>query len=112
MVPRNYSKLLRTLSLTIFHPIVEKLVRYIHLQSSLALSGDSQTVRLNKYLPATIPDMSKPVCFFVGAMAHGDDNFADAFGLDDRVSLSEFPLSASVACSKLTNAFEELWNVL
>jgi rRNA small subunit pseudouridine methyltransferase Nep1 len=45
-------------------------------------------------------------------MAHGEDNFADEFGIDDRVSLSEFPLSASVACSKLTNAFEELWNIL
>jgi len=56
--------------------------------------------------------LSKPVCFFVGAMAHGEDNFADEFGIDDRVSLSEFPLSASVACSKLTNAFEELWNIL
>ena len=63
-------------------------------------------------MPSTIDDLTKPVCFFVGAMAHGVDSFADEFALDDRVSLSQFPLSASVACSKLTNSFEEIWNIL
>lgn len=77
-----------------------------------ALSGDGPTVRLGSYLPTAIPDLTKPVCFFVGAMAHGEDNFADVFGVDDRVSLSQYPLSASVACSKLTNAFEEIWDIL
>lgn len=78
----------------------------------ITLSGDAPAVRLGQYLPSTLPDINQPICFFVGAMAHGVDNFGDEFGLDDKISLSEYPLSAAVAVSKLTCAFEELWNVL
>jgi rRNA pseudouridine-1189 N-methylase Emg1 (Nep1/Mra1 family) len=60
------------------------------------------------------------VCFFVGAMAHGEDNFADMYA-DEKLSVSEYSLSASVACSKITNgnsskihrlAFELLYEIL
>ncbi|KAJ3058238.1 Ribosomal RNA small subunit methyltransferase mra1, partial [Quaeritorhiza haematococci] len=56
----------------------------------ITLSADVPTVRLNSYLPTLPTDTS--ICFFVGAFAHGPDEFADAYGLDDKISLSEYPL--------------------
>jgi rRNA small subunit pseudouridine methyltransferase Nep1 len=73
----------------------------IFFNSWLVLSGDAPCVRLEEYLP-TILNLEEPVCFFVGAMAHGEDNFADMFA-DEKLSVSEYSLSASVACSKITN---------
>jgi rRNA small subunit pseudouridine methyltransferase Nep1 len=54
----------------------------------------------------------EPVCFFIGAMAKGEDAFADSHGIDDRVSVSQYGLSASVVCGKTACAFEEIWNIL
>ncbi len=31
---------------------------------------------------------------------HSEDTFADKYNLDEKVSISHYPLSASVACSK------------
>jgi rRNA small subunit pseudouridine methyltransferase Nep1 len=76
----------------------------------ITLSGDVPTIRLSKYV-ATLPTNEGPICFFVGAMAHGDDDFADNL-CDEKISISEYPLSASVACGKVVNAFEDLWDVL
>ena len=76
------------------------------------LSADAPTVRLSQYLPSTIEDTNQPICFFIGAMAHGPDNFADEFGLNDKIGISEYPLSAAAVCSRVTGAFEELWNVM
>jgi len=64
----------------------------------LALSGDAETIRLSKYLP-TLPTTHN-VAVFVGAMARGRDDFADAY-VDHKISISEYPLSASVACGKV-----------
>ena len=50
-----------------------------------------------------------PVVFVVGAMAHGA---VEADYVDEWMAISKFPLSGSVACSKLTNAYEQLWGVL
>lgn len=38
---------------------------------------------------------------FVGAMARGKDDFADAY-VDEKIGISDYPLSASVACGKVT----------
>lgn len=37
---------------------------------------------------------------FVGAMARGKDDFADAY-VDEKIGISDYPLSASVACGKV-----------
>jgi hypothetical protein len=37
---------------------------------------------------------------FVGAMARGKDDFADHV-VDEKISISDYPLSASVACGKV-----------
>lgn len=63
-----------------------------------ALSGDSPTQRLSKYLP-TLPTTHN-LAVFVGAMARGRDDFADAY-VDEKISISEYALSASVACGKV-----------
>ena len=63
-----------------------------------ALSGDCPTQRLSKYLP-TLPQTHN-IAVFVGAMARGRDDFADAY-VDEKISISEYSLSASVACGKV-----------
>lgn len=64
----------------------------------IALSGDAPTIRLSKYLP-TLPE-THSVAVFVGAMARGRDDFADGF-VDEKISISDYSLSASVACGKV-----------
>ncbi|OAX41099.1 Nep1-domain-containing protein [Rhizopogon vinicolor AM-OR11-026] len=75
----------------------------------LTLSGDAPTVRLSRYLP-TLPE-THSVAVFVGAMARGRDDFADHV-VDEKISISDFPLSASVACGKFCCALEELWDIV
>lgn len=75
----------------------------------LTFSGDSQTTKLSDYLPKVPQD--KSICVFVGAMAHGEDNFADAL-VDEKISISNYSLSASVACGKLCCSLEDLWDVV
>ncbi|TPX68422.1 hypothetical protein SpCBS45565_g03125 [Spizellomyces sp. 'palustris'] len=75
----------------------------------ITMSSEVQAVRLNSYV-ATLPT-DEPVVYFIGAMAHGPDNWVDDI-VDDKISISEYPLSASVTCGKLTCAYEEMWSVL
>ena len=58
----------------------------------------------------TIPE-DKTIVVAVGAMAHGTDDFADSY-VDDKISVSEYSLSASVACGKIAGAVEDLWGIL
>ncbi|WWC68099.1 uncharacterized protein I206_102020 [Kwoniella pini CBS 10737] len=96
----------------------EKLLRVIknpitdHLPTNtikLTLSADAPTIRLSQFLP-TLPE-THSVCVFVGAMARGADNFADQF-VDQKISISDYSLSASVACGKFCCAMEEIWNII
>ncbi|PWY98671.1 Nep1-domain-containing protein [Testicularia cyperi] len=75
----------------------------------VTLSFDSPVQRLSNYLP-TIPE-NHSIAVFVGAMAHGQDNFADAV-VDEKISISEYSLSASVACGKFCCALEDFWGVV
>jgi hypothetical protein len=59
-------------------------------------------VRLSKYLP-NLPQTG-PIAIFVGAMARGSDDFADGL-VDEKISVSDYPLSASVACGKVPLSF-------
>ncbi|KAI9882881.1 MAG: Phosphatidylinositol-4-phosphate 5-kinase [Watsoniomyces obsoletus] len=75
----------------------------------VTLSYDAPVVRVRDY----IHDLSanESICVFVGAMAKGNDNFADAM-VDDKISVSNYSLSASVACSKFCHAAEDVWNII
>ncbi|KAG8996504.1 18S rRNA pseudouridine methyltransferase, partial [Tulasnella sp. 427] len=75
----------------------------------ITLSGDAQTIRLSEYLPRIPADHS--IAVFVGAMARGRDDFADGI-VDEKISISNYPLSASVACGKFCCAMEDLMNVV
>jgi len=75
----------------------------------LTLSGDSPTIRLSRYLP-TLP-ITHSIAVFVGAMARGKDDFADGV-VDEKISISDYPLSASVACGKFCCALEEMWDIV
>merc|ERR1712230_134909 len=88
------------------NPITDHLPAQTH---KITLSFDAKPVKLSKYLP-TIPE-SHSICVFVGAMAHGEDNFADHL-VDEKISISQYPLSASVACGKFCCATEDLFDVL
>lgn len=56
----------------------------------------------------TLPS-DEPVVFVVGGIAHGK---YEADYVDEEIGISHYPLSASVVCSKLCNAFERKWDVL
>ncbi|KAL9082056.1 MAG: hypothetical protein Q9159_006768 [Coniocarpon cinnabarinum] len=75
----------------------------------VTLSADAPVVRVNDYVRGLGNDES--ICVFVGAMAKGSDDFADDMK-DDSISISNFGLSASVACSKFCHAAEEVWDVI
>ncbi|MCJ1436442.1 18S rRNA pseudouridine methyltransferase [Xylographa pallens] len=75
----------------------------------VTLSFDAEVVRVRDY----IADLGskESICVFVGAMAKGNDDFADAFK-DDSISISNYSLSASVACSKFCHAAEDVWDII
>lgn len=75
----------------------------------IALSWDAPTLKLSEYMP-TIPE-DKNIVVAVGSMAHGTDDFADSY-VDEKISISDYSLSASVACGKITCAVEEMWGIL
>ncbi|MCJ1269060.1 18S rRNA pseudouridine methyltransferase [Lobaria immixta] len=75
----------------------------------VTLSYDAEVVRVADYISDLGPKQS--VCVFVGAMAKGNDDFADHIK-DDTISISNYSLSASVACGKFCNAAEDVWNVI
>lgn len=96
----------------------EKLLRVIknpitdHLPPKcrkVTLSFDADVVRVRDYMDTLSSDES--VCVFVGAMAKGTDDFADAFK-DESISISNYSLSASVACSKFCHAAEDAWDII
>lgn len=75
----------------------------------VTLSFDAPVVRVREYMEALEPTES--ICFFVGAMAKGADTFADEF-CDEKISISNYSLSASVACSKFCHAAEDAWDII
>lgn len=96
----------------------EKLLRVIknpitdHLPPNcrkVTLSFEAPVVRVNNYIESLGENES--ICVFVGAMAKGRDDFADSFK-DDAISISNYSLSASVACSKFCHACEDSWGVI
>ena len=67
----------------------------------------SKLVNLEQY--ANSLDKDIPVCFVVGAMSKGDLNIDYQ---NDTISISKYPLTAGIVCSRICSAFENCWNVL
>ncbi|CAN9091573.1 unnamed protein product [Alternaria alternata] len=74
----------------------------------VTLSFDSEVVRVSDYIGGL--NKGESIAVFVGAMAKGNDDFADHIK-DDSIAISQFNLSASVACSKFCHAAEDVWNI-
>ncbi|RCK64058.1 Ribosomal RNA small subunit methyltransferase NEP1 [Candida viswanathii] len=74
----------------------------------VTLSFDAEVKRVQDYVDTLDEDES--ICVFVGAMARGKDNFADEY-VDEKIGLSDYPLSASVACSKFCHGCEDVWGI-
>mmetsp|Transcript_4866 Transcript_4866/g.7199 ORF Transcript_4866/g.7199 Transcript_4866/m.7199 type:complete len:180 (+) Transcript_4866:270-809(+) len=52
---------------------------------------------------------TRPVVYIIGGFAKGSLNVDYK---DEEVSISSYPLSASMTCLKLCSAYEELWGIL
>jgi rRNA small subunit pseudouridine methyltransferase Nep1 len=51
----------------------------------------------------------KPLVFVLGAFSHGH---IDDGQVDEYISISQFPLSAAYALSRITNALEQRWDIV
>lgn len=80
----------------------------------LGMSGDAKGP--SKSMTAHLKDdilvngeLESSVVIFVGAISHGEDSFPE---VDRLISISEYPLAAATVCSKICNAFEDVWNII
>jgi rRNA small subunit pseudouridine methyltransferase Nep1 len=72
----------------------------------IATSEKSRIVDLDEYCESL---KDKTTVFVVGAISKGDVNIDYN---DDSISVSSYPLSAAVVCSKLCNSFEKVWDII
>jgi len=54
-------------------------------------------------------ESNDPIVIVVGGISHG--KIVTDY-TEKEIKMSNFPLSAALACAKLTNSFEEIWNIL
>jgi rRNA small subunit pseudouridine methyltransferase Nep1 len=69
----------------------------------------SHLVNIRDYVNDQCGEPDQPVVFVIGAMAKGCVNIDYN---EDTVSISSYPLSAALTCSKVCAAFEDKWGVL
>ncbi|CAO3643692.1 unnamed protein product [Cunninghamella blakesleeana] len=87
------------------------LAQYLPKKSiRLALSWNAERVKLYPYFKELDLD-NEPLVIAVGAMAKGEDTFADDY-INQKIGISKYSLSAAVACSKVCCALEDLWDIL
>ncbi|KAK1163339.1 ribosomal RNA small subunit methyltransferase NEP1 [Acipenser oxyrinchus oxyrinchus] len=92
----------------------QKLLRVIknpvsdHLPAGCVKIGTSFSEGRGPWPRDLVPE-SEPAVLVVGAFAHGAINVDYT---EKTVSISNYPLSAALTCSKLCTAFEEVWGVI
>ena len=60
-------------------------------------------------------DITVPVTISIGAVSTGEPSEEENFGaeyIESKVAISNYGLSAAVCCSKICDAFEQVWNIL
>lgn len=72
----------------------------------IAMSFSSKKVNNCREL---VPTVDEPLAIIVGAFAHGVLNVDYT---EDVISISNYPLSAALTCTKLCSAFEEVWGIV
>lgn len=80
-----------------------------HLPVGVKKIGTSFAAKNVSKCADLVPKEEAPIVFVVGAMARGSIQVEYT---EDTVSLSNYPLSAALTCTKLCSAFEEAWGVL
>lgn len=80
-----------------------------HLPVGCKKVGFSFTGTLVEDSRTLVPEGDEPIAFVIGAFAHG---VIKADYTEDLVSISRYPLSAALACTKLCGAFEEKWGIV
>jgi len=92
----------------------EKLLRTIknpitlHLPPGARKIGTSFQAEKLVHPRELVPEEDRPVVVVIGAQAHGP---ADVDYTEESVSISQYPLSAALACTKIVSAFEEVWGI-
>jgi rRNA small subunit pseudouridine methyltransferase Nep1 len=72
----------------------------------IAMSFSSKKVENAREL---VPENNEPIALVVGAFAHGNLNLDYT---EDTISISNYPLSAALTCTKLCSGFEEKWGIV
>lgn len=124
-LPRTFKRfagvmvqLLRDLKVVAADGSRDTLMRVIKNPVDAHLPPAARRVATSSHAPAlqpladivpTLSPADEPVVFVIGAFAKGD--FEPAY-VDTRVSFSQYPLSAALACAKVTSAFEAHWGIL
>lgn len=72
----------------------------------IAMSFSSKVVKNCREL---VPAGDEAITMVIGAFAHGN---LEVDYTEEEISISNFPLSAALTCTKLCSAFEEVWNVV
>jgi rRNA small subunit pseudouridine methyltransferase Nep1 len=71
--------------------------------------SSKKLVDIHDYVNINFKNEDKPVVFVIGAFSHGS---IEVDYLEETISISNYPLSASVVCGKLCCAFEKIWGIL
>lgn len=80
-----------------------------HLPVGCKKLATSFTGRFVENCKTLVPTGDEPVAIVIGAFAHG---VVKAEYAEDLISISRYPLSAALACTKLCNSFEEVWGIV
>ncbi len=67
--------------------------------------GSSNVIKPSALVPS---DPSAPLCVVVGAIAKGSISVDYN---EESACIGNYPLSAALTCTKITDAFEEAWGV-
>jgi rRNA small subunit pseudouridine methyltransferase Nep1 len=79
---------------------------------ALSVNGKMQSC---KAFASEVKDDSVPVTISIGAVSTGEPSEEEKFGgeyCEEKIAISNYGLSAAVCCSKICDAFEEVWNIL
>lgn len=95
---------------TLMKVIKNPITKYLPSEArKIGFSQNAQKmVQLSEYVPSISKD-DAPLVFVVGGFAHGK---IDGDYIEEWVSISNFELSASVVCSKICNACEDMWRIM
>ncbi len=80
----------------------------------LALSVDGKMQSM-KSVAEQFKDEQIPVTISIGAVSTGEPSSEENFGaayLEEKIAISSYGLSAAVCCSKVCDAFEDMWGIL